>query len=204
MRYQGRITEWRDEQGYGFIVPNGGGARVFLHVKSFKSHSRRPEGNELVKFVMGTDEKGRPRAEQVEYVLLRRQPPRAAQHASVPALVFAGLFLVVVGVLAIKGKIPPVVLFAYLSASILTFGLYARDKSAATKGEWRIPENTLQLFALLGGWPGGLVAQQLLRHKSKKQIFQFVFWLAVAINIGVLIWFSSSAGARFLANLFRG
>ena len=199
MRYQGRITEWRDEQGYGFIVPNGGGARVFLHIKSFKSHTRRPEGNELVKFVMATDEKGRSRAEQVEYVSLHRQPPKAAQRASVPALLFAGLFLVVVAVFAITGKIPPVVLFAYLCTSVLTFGLYARDKSASARGRWRTPENTLQLFALLGGWPGGLVAQQLLRHKSKKQIFQFVFWLAVVINIGVLVWLSSADGTHFLA-----
>ncbi len=203
MRYQGRITEWRDEQGFGFITPNGGGERVFLHVKSFKSRSRRPAGNELVKFVKASDEKGRPRAEQVEFVSLSREPPTSAQRTSIPTVLFAGLFLAAVSLLVLTSKVPPVVLFAYLSLSAFTFGLYASDKSAATEGRWRIKENTLQLFALLGGWPGGLVAQQLLRHKSQKQEFQFVFWLAVAINIGVLGWLLSADGAEFLAGLLR-
>jgi len=203
VRYQGRISEWRDEQGFGFITPNGGGERVFLHVKSFKSRSRRPTGNELVKYVRASDDKGRPRAEQVEFVSLSRQTPKSAQRTSIPALLFAGLFLIAVVLLVRTGKVPPVVLFTYLGLSALTFGLYASDKSAATEGRWRIKENTLQLFALLGGWPGGLVAQQLLRHKSKKQEFQFVFWLAVAINIGVLGWLLSANGAQFLASLLR-
>jgi len=203
VRYQGRITEWLDEQGYGFITPNGGGERVFLHVKSFKSRSHRPTGNELVKFVKASDERGRPRAEQVEFVSLSKQPSKSAQRSSIPALLFAGLFLIAAGVLVLTGRVPPIVLFAYLGLSAFTFGLYASDKSAATEGRWRIKENTLQLFALLGGWPGGLVAQQLLRHKSKKQEFQFVFWLAVAVNIGVLGWLLSAGGAQFLANLPR-
>ena len=203
MRYQGRITEWRDEQGFGFITPNGGGERVFLHVKSFKSRSRRPTGNELVKFVKTSGEKGRPRAEQVEFVSPSGQAPKSARRTSVPALSFAGLFLIAVGLLVVTGKVPSVVLFSYLGLSAFTFGLYASDKSAATEGRWRIKENTLQLFALLGGWPGGLAAQQLLRHKSKKQEFQFVFWLAVAINIGVLGWLLSANGAQFLADLLR-
>jgi cold shock CspA family protein len=34
MRYQGRIGEWKDDRGFGFITPNGGGPRVFLHISS--------------------------------------------------------------------------------------------------------------------------------------------------------------------------
>jgi uncharacterized membrane protein YsdA (DUF1294 family) len=116
---------------------------------------------------------------------------------------FAGLFLLAVGLLFLKGKVPSVVLFAYLGLSVVTFGLYASDKSAAVEGRWRIKESTLQLFALLGGWPGGLAAQQLLRHKSKKQEFQFVFWLAVIVNIGTLGWLLSTGGTQFLASLLH-
>ena len=48
MRYQGKITNWKDEQGFGFVTPNGGGKDVFLHVKSFSRSKKRPVGNELV------------------------------------------------------------------------------------------------------------------------------------------------------------
>jgi len=51
----------------------------------------------------------------------------------------------------------------------------AFSKSAARKGAWRTQESTLHLLSLVGGWPGALVAQQKLRHKSKKQSFRFVF-----------------------------
>ncbi|MCM0084364.1 DUF1294 domain-containing protein [Geomonas sp. Red32] len=70
----------------------------------------------------------------------------------------------------------------YAAASLLTFLLYAADKTAARNGAWRIPELTLHTASLLGGWPGGLLAQRLLRHKSSKRSFQLVFWLTVAAN----------------------
>jgi uncharacterized membrane protein YsdA (DUF1294 family) len=36
---------------------------------------------------------------------------------------------------------------------------------------------------MLGGWPGGLIAQQLLRHKSVKSSFQRAFWISVIVNL---------------------
>ena len=35
---------------------------------------------------------------------------------------------------------------------------------------------------ILGGWPGALLAQQLLRHKTKKTSYQVVFWLIVLMH----------------------
>jgi uncharacterized membrane protein YsdA (DUF1294 family) len=71
----------------------------------------------------------------------------------------------------------------YLAMSAVAFGLYARDKRAAVEGGWRTPETTLQLVALLGGWPGAVLAQQVLRHKNRKASFQVTFWLAALANV---------------------
>ncbi|CAK8713647.1 DUF1294 domain-containing protein [Candidatus Electrothrix aarhusensis] len=95
-------------------------------------------------------------------------------------------------------KIPFLLIGWYLVISLLTFLVYAKDKSAAKKGAWRTPESTLHLFSLFGGWPGALVAQQTLRHKSKKQPFRFVFWLTVLLNCAGLFWLFTPTGAAQL------
>lgn len=74
----------------------------------------------------------------------------------------------------------------YLLCSVLTFVMYAWDKKASIQGQWRIPELRLQLLALCGGWPGALLAQQLLRHKSNKSSFLWLFCLMVLLNLAVL------------------
>ncbi len=200
MRFQGRITEWRDEQGYGFITPNGGGERVFLHIKAFKSRARRPTGGELVNFVMGRDDKGRPCAQQVEYASVHKRPASGTKKIPL-SLPFAGGFLSIVGALVLAGQAPIAVLLVYLGLSALTFGVYAADKHAAQKGQWRTPESTLQLLALLGGWPGALLAQRLLRHKSRKSSFQLVFRVAVAVNVIAFAWIASGGDPRMLVEL---
>jgi uncharacterized membrane protein YsdA (DUF1294 family) len=66
-----------------------------------------------------------------------------------------------------------------LAISALTYWIYAVDKRRAENGEWRVPEARLHLLDLLGGWPGGFLAQRRLRHKCSKGSYQFVFWLIV-------------------------
>lgn len=83
----------------------------------------------------------------------------------------------------------------YLGASLVAFVVYAWDKSAARNSQWRTKESTLHMIALLGGWPGALFAQKLLRHKSKKQSFQVVFWATVLLNCGALGWLLTQKGA---------
>ena len=66
-----------------------------------------------------------------------------------------------------------------IAVSTFTFFAYRSDKRRAEAGEWRIPESTLQIAGLLGGWPGAFLAQRWFRHKTSKASFQFVFWLVV-------------------------
>jgi len=79
------------------------------------------------------------------------------------------------------------VLVLYAAASPLCFLIYWLDKRAAERGAQRTPELTLLLIGLAGGWPGGLLAQQLFRHKTVKTSFLARYWLTVLLNLGVLL-----------------
>ena len=85
--------------------------------------------------------------------------------------------------LAVLWRPPTTFAVIYLAASLAAFLAYAFDKSAAKGGRWRTSESTLHLLALAGGWPGALLAQQFLRHKSVKASFRSVFWGTVVLNI---------------------
>ena len=196
MRYQGRITRWNDDRGYGFVLPNLGGEEVFLHIKAFKPRQPRPAGDEIVTYELAYDAKGRSRAAAVAVVsgAGRRTPVGSPRF---PPLL-AGLFFAFLGVSTATGRLPPLLLGVYAAASLIAFAAYALDKAAPRGGHRRTPENTLHLLALLGGWPGALVAQNRLRHKSSKTSFLAVFWITVLLNCVVLGLYLTPAGARAL------
>lgn len=200
MRYQGKINNWKDGQGFGFIIPNGGGKQVFVHIKSFGKGQQRPVGNETVTYDLQTDDKGRANAVNVAYVGARAQAVASAGHGNI-SLLAAAAFLSLVAGMVFTGKLPQAVLGLYLVASMVAFVAYKFDKSAARNDRRRTPENTLHLFALIGGWPGALVAQRLLRHKTSKRSFQVTFWITVMLNCAGLGWLLSSAGASMLLSV---
>ncbi len=66
---------------------------------------------------------------------------------------------------------------------------YGLDKRKAKLAHRRIKENTLHLLELLGGWPGAFAAQRYFHHKTQKTSFQVVFWMIVALHIGLwTVW----------------
>jgi len=78
------------------------------------------------------------------------------------------------------------VLVIYAVMSVACFIAYYRDKRKALRRQWRTPEATLHLLEILGGWPGGLIAQLALRHKIRKVAYQLIFWLIVMLH--GLVW----------------
>ena len=197
MRYQGRITDWRDDKGFGFVTPNGGGPKVFVHIKSFSNRQRRPVGNELVTYELTSDARGRPQGANIAFVGDRQtSPPTIAPGPGVGALIFAVVFLAFVAGTVAMGKLPSAVLIAYLIGSCAAYLAYVFDKAASLKGQWRTPESTLHLFSLVGGWPGAMLAQRTLRHKTQKRSFQVTYWATVVLNCAALGWLLSPAGVR--------
>ncbi|MNP99281.1 hypothetical protein D3C85_119070 [compost metagenome] len=110
------------------------------------------------------------------------------------------VFLCVYALAWLKWSVPGLVGMAYLALSVLTFAAYAFDKAAARAGRRRISERALHLLSLAGGWPGALLGQQWLRHKSVKADFRAVFWLTVLLNIAGFVLLCTPA-ARTLAAL---
>ena len=192
MRFAGRIQDWNDEKGYGFVVPNGGGDRSFIHIKAFRRGSRRPVDGDLVSYAVARDGQGRSNAVQVLLSGQLAESPsqlRRRRHLPIPGRFIAAAALAAVVAMAVAGWLPAAVAIAYFILSGVSFLLYFSDKSAAgRKGVRRTPENTLHLVDLLGGWPGGLLAQQAYRHKTVKTSFQLVFWATVTANIVLMGW----------------
>ena len=86
----------------------------------------------------------------------------------------------------------------YLGASVVSFVVYAVDKRAAATSRRRVPENTLHLLELAGGWPGAIVAQQTLRHKTAKRSFRAAFWATVAVNVLLFVALATPLVATLL------
>jgi len=203
MSTKGKITSWNDEKGYGFVTPIAGGKQVFVHIKAFSNRNRRPEINQVVTYTLSTDSQGRQCAINTTLVGGRFLRDTKRNNSSL-SVISAFSFLTIVGASVLTTKIPPFIFAIYIVASLFTFIMYTVDKSAAMKGVWRINESTLHLLSLVGGWPGALVAQQKLRHKSKKQSFRLVFWVTVLLNCGTFVWLFTPTGAAKIQSLITG
>lgn len=194
-RLAGRLSDWNDEKGYGFVVPNGGGERCFVHVHDFPRGTRRPVEGDLISYVATLDPRGRPKAREAR---LAGQPAatkstRAAQPVTLaprrlPRIVAGCTALGLVGAFAALAWIPVEIAAAYGFFSVISLLAYGVDKAAARRGEQRVPESGLHLLDLLGGWPGALVAQGLFRHKTIKRSFQVGFAFTVVANLAIVGW----------------
>ena len=197
MEQLGKVSEWNDDRGFGFIATLGGEpARVFFQVRDYRLDGRRPEVGELVKFAAQRQPDGKWRAHAVRRTVPAARAATSPLRSSASARprresVFPGAVATIAYGLLIawairSGRLPFEAVFVVLGLSAITFVAYALDKHAAQTGRWRTPESTLHLLELAGGWPGAWVAQQWLRHKSRKPAYRVVFWVMVVLHGGAL------------------
>ena len=200
MRTKGKITTWNDDKGYGFITPFDGSDRVFIHITALGNRNRRPTLNDVVTYSLSKDKRGRTCAANATLAgdkLVKKAPRKSSKGT----ILFAVLFLAGAGLSALIGRLPAPVAIGYLGMSLITFLAYAADKAAARAGRWRTAEGTLLLLGLAGGWPGALIAQQNLRHKSKKGSFRAALWLTVIVNCAAFAWLQTESGRAALDDL---
>lgn len=209
MQLTGKVVHWRDDKGFGFVVPDGDTQHVFFHIRDFNDNKIRPEEGCRLQFNLSQDKQGRPLAVQLEVIDAPNYPSSVAEQDLVDldytrdvALYFRCAFLVLVVIALLFGTLPYVLPILYIEASLFTYWLYRADKAAAkARQRQRLPEQSLQLFSLIGGWPGALLAQKKLSHKKRKFLFQREFLLVIIGNGILLIWLLSQHGQLFLGRL---
>lgn len=192
----GRITNWNDEKGYGFIRFGDPHQNVFFHINAFHYRRKRPQSGQSVSFYCNHAAEGQ-RQQAIRVVLhgdeahlFDNRPADDTQNDfDMPNLLL--ICLIGLAYLAAVAWFSYKLAAVYLIAGIVAFVLYRTDKAIARTSRrrdgyiGRVPEKNLHLAALVGGWPGAWLARHLFRHKTSKRSFVAVFWLTVAINIAI-------------------
>lgn len=199
-RETGAVRVWNADRGFGF-VERPDGSDLFLHIRAFPRDSAPPEVGARITYQIEAQADGKLRAAQARpvgeaYVAPTR--PTSPILGTVAILAFAAIYVLVE---IFWGPVPLWVLFAYLGVGAITFGAYAIDKSAARMRQRRVAETSLILLGMFGGWPGAILAQQLLRHKTAKLSFRAVFWASVLINVFVFVALNAPGVAQAIADV---
>lgn len=206
LRLQGTVSYWRDDKGFGFVTTDSA-ERVFFHIRDFEqTPARRPQQGDRLSFQLGLDKQQRSYAMVVqleEIAAVAEQSTKVAAPDFYQILqqswYFRYLFFALLLLSLLAGSFAFTVPLFYLEASLFTYWLYQMDKQLACSGQKsRLPEESLQMFSLIGGWPGALVAQKRLHHKVHKTPFQREFRIVIYGNSCFLLWLLSESGSNFL------
>lgn len=79
---KGKISQWHDDKGFGFIVSDDGAEKVFFHISSLKTSMRRPQVGDIVVYESALDAKQRLQAKAVviEGLVAQAATQRKSQH----------------------------------------------------------------------------------------------------------------------------
>ncbi|MGO4441543.1 DUF1294 domain-containing protein [Rhizobium sp. RAF56] len=87
---------------------------------------------------------------------------------------------------------PFTLLLIYLLVNVVVYCVYWWDKQAAIEGAWRVRESTLLWLAIAGGSLGALTAQQVLRHKTRKEPFRSILMTIGALHVCLgVVWITA-------------
>jgi uncharacterized membrane protein YsdA (DUF1294 family)/cold shock CspA family protein len=195
--HEGTIRSWKEDKGFGFIQPHLGGKDVFIHIRDLTHSNYQPQKGDVICYKMVADKDGKVRAYDAfikgqEISQLYRKKSFKKSHPQGREHQLRMWFLLLIAAtpfgfsaFLINQQLNFFPFFAYFIMSLVTFIIYARDKTMAHKNKWRTSERTLHLLELLGGWPGALITQRVIRHKNKKVSFQITFWIIVIIHLTI-------------------
>jgi len=215
--YEGIIKSWEVDEGVGLIQPYGGGNDITIHISDLKNSQYKPKRGDTICFKVIADKDGtlkaydafiyvpekkqqQPQNKPVIKKTTKKSKSKENQFGLFCKYVIASLpFIFSVDLIIQKMIILP--FFVYAMMSLLTFFVYAIDETKAHKRKWRTPENIFHWLEFLGGWPGALMTQHVIRHKNRERSYQLILWLTVIVHL--LVWmdivFNSSGILSLLA-----
>lgn len=85
----------------------------------------------------------------------------------------------------------------YTIMSLICFILFYIDKKRSETNGWRIAEYYLHLVELLGGWPGALLGQKYIRHKTQKWKYKLVLWAIILVHAAFWGYFFYGLSTKF-------
>ncbi len=62
---RGKITQWKEDKGFGFITSEENGDRIFFHISDVKTKSKKPKKNDVVIYQSTFDSQGRLKAKSI-------------------------------------------------------------------------------------------------------------------------------------------
>lgn len=88
---KGVLKTWKEDRGFGFIVPDGGGKDIFIHISALKGTSRRPVTGDIIHYQVVKDNRGKYKAvnayiDGVEIIEEKSQPESANNTVKVVAI----------------------------------------------------------------------------------------------------------------------
>ncbi|RYG43550.1 DUF1294 domain-containing protein [bacterium] len=192
-RYQGEIIEWNEAKRCGFIADRGSGPDdppIFLPVEALIYSKTAPSVGARVTYELATvpdtpqTKRLRTKLRAQQVLFEGEEMPLPPDRRGEKVLAFIGMMHLVAQVIA-TALFPQTlwILLASVAFSTAAFALYAWDKRAAQTRRRRVPEYELNLFALMGGWPGAAFAQSYFRHKTQKRTFRLIFFQAIVLNM---------------------
>ncbi len=184
---------WNDQKGFGFVRPENSVDEKddhFIHISVFKKGmSRRPEIGDEVRFRPAESaDKDKKRASFAVIKGMEYEHPEPKPFSLNPKPRSWATNLLILTPLALSSFLlwrakNPLPFFCYCIFSLLTMLIYGADKTQAATHRWRIPESYLHVLEFMGGWPGALMAQSELRHKTRKSLYKVLLHAIIALHL---------------------
>jgi len=103
---KGVLKTWKEDRGFGFIVPDGGGKDIFIHISALKGASRRPITGDVIYYQIAKDNRGKYKAvnAHIEGVELTQDEPQLVSSSNTNKMVaiILGIVAIIVAIVAFK------------------------------------------------------------------------------------------------------